>query len=394
MNHSIKLVLVGMGGYGGFYVRELLHNKNATSAHLVGIVEPRPENCYYEKDVRDRNIPVFSDFHTLYSHLDADLVVISSPIQFHCEQTCLALTHNSHVLCEKPICATLEEARKMVAARDAGGKHVAVGFQWCYSPAIKQLKEDIAQGRFGTPKRLKSTAFLPRGLNYYQRNDWAGKIRDSQGRWVLDSPVNNATAHYLFNMLYVLGDKSDLCANIQNMEVELYRANNIESFDTAALRIFTQNGVEILFFTSHATQGETDVQFYYEFEDAVVETTGPPYSIVAKNNNGIIATYGDPNLDEACKLWQAIAMTKEGIPPACGLETAITHTLCIHAIHHFEIDIIHFPLELLHKEPLGNDSWIRVEGLFDAFNQCYINNVLPYEIKIPWSKPAHQFKYA
>ena len=46
---------------------------------------------------------------------------------------------------------------------------------------------------------------FPRPLSYFKRNDWAGHLRTPAGEDVLDSPLNNATAHYLHNMLYVLG---------------------------------------------------------------------------------------------------------------------------------------------------------------------------------------------
>jgi len=392
MKHRTKLALVGMGGYGGFYLRELLRIDDAVPIQLAGIVEPRPEKCRLIQEVKNRHIPVFSDLSALYAQTNVDLLVISSPIQFHCEQTCLALTQSSNVLCEKPISATIDDAQKMIAARDAAGKFVAIGFQWCYSPGIQQLKADIAQGRFGRPKRLKCMVFMPRGLNYYQRNNWAGKIRDAQGRWVLDSPVNNAASHYLFNMFYVLGDKPDRCAELKHLQAELYRANDIENFDTAALRLLTKNDTEILFYTSHAAQGETEVQFSYEFENAVVEASGPPYNITARNDKGIIAGYGDPNRDEACKLWQAIDMVRNATPPACGLGTAMRHTSCIQALHFPPCHITDFPRELTHKEPLGNDLWIRMDKLFDTFKQCYDNNVLPGEIPICWSKPAQQIR--
>lgn len=119
MKLRIKLALVGMGGYGGFYLRELLCPAEAAPFQLAGIVEPRPERCRLIQEVKNRHIPVFPDLSSLYAENKVDLLVISSPIQFHCEQTCLALAQGSHVLCEKPISATIDDAQKMIAARNA-----------------------------------------------------------------------------------------------------------------------------------------------------------------------------------------------------------------------------------------------------------------------------------
>ena len=131
---------------------------------------------------------------------------------------------------------------------------VAIGYQWSFSPAIQRLKGDIAAGVFGAPKRLKTIVLWPRDETYYSRNRWAGKQRDEAGNPIFDSPVSNACAHYLHNMLYVLGDAVDRSAIPSRVSAELYRAHPIENYDTAALRCWTDRGVEILFIVSHATR--------------------------------------------------------------------------------------------------------------------------------------------
>ena len=51
----------------------------------------------------------------------------------------------------------------------------------------------------------------PRDERYYSRNGWAGVKRTNDGTWILDSPTNNACAHFLHNMFYVLGDRIERC---------------------------------------------------------------------------------------------------------------------------------------------------------------------------------------
>ena len=131
---------------------------------------------------------------------------------------------------------------------------MAVGYQWSFSPAVQALKDDIRSGLFGAARKLKCLYLWPRDEGYYARNDWAGKRKDAEGAWVLDSPVQNAMAHDLHNMFYVLGKTRETSARPAEVEAELYRANAIENFDTAAARIRTEEGVEILFFVSHASE--------------------------------------------------------------------------------------------------------------------------------------------
>jgi predicted dehydrogenase len=121
------------------------------------------------------------------------------------EQTLTALRGGSHVLCEKPAAATPKEAVRMQEAAQAAGRHLAIGYQWSYSRAVQDLKRDILQGRFGRPVGLKSIVLWPRDAAYYHRAPWAGRMQDGEGRPIRDSVANNATAHYLHTMFFLLG---------------------------------------------------------------------------------------------------------------------------------------------------------------------------------------------
>ncbi len=86
------------------------------------------------------------------------------------------------------------------------------------------------------------------------------------GRLVYDSPVNNATAHYLHNMLFLGGAEMESSARPSFLEAECYRGNEIENFDTACCRITTDEVPEILFFTSHCVERNDGPVFELKFE--------------------------------------------------------------------------------------------------------------------------------
>ena len=89
-------------------------------------------------------------------------------------------------------------------------------------------------------------------------------------RWILDSIANNAAAHFLHNMFYVLGGGLNRSAVLRQVTAELYRANAIENFDTAAIRAVTAGGVETLFLATHATGSTLGPNLCYEFERATI----------------------------------------------------------------------------------------------------------------------------
>ncbi|HBM81445.1 MAG TPA: gfo/Idh/MocA family oxidoreductase, partial [Clostridiaceae bacterium] len=151
--------------------------------------------------------------------------------------------------------------------------------------------------------RLKTIVLWPRDENYFRRG-WAGKKRDGRGNWILDSVANNATAHYLHNMLYVLGEEEDRSACPGSVTAELYRANKIENYDTAAIRVYTKNEAEILFIASHAVDEQIAPKFIFEFEKARVEYESEDGSgeIKALFNDGTVKNYGSPNEEHIIKL--------------------------------------------------------------------------------------------
>lgn len=389
MGRKVKIVLVGIGGYGNIYVDKILKKLDGGNfeIELTATVDPYPESCKRIEDIRRKGVPVYPTLEEFYRASDADLAVISSPIQFHCEHVCTALSNGSSVLCEKPVAATIQDVKKMMEAEKRTGKFVAVGYQWSFNQAILDLKRDILSGKFGSPRRLKTLVLWPRNADYYARG-WAGRKKDNAGRWVLDSVAANATAHYLHNMFFLLGDEINKSVKLASVKAETYRANRIENYDTAVIRVFTEMGTEILFAASHAisTKESKGPEFEYEFDNAVVKYTytgRESDSIKAILKDGSVIDYGCPDADYFNKLWTSVKAVSNGITVPCGLEAASSHTICINGVQESVPDPVQFPNEMLRFDDAGKVTY--VEGLGDILNRCYHEWKMPCELGLPWS---------
>ncbi|MBU0638478.1 MAG: Gfo/Idh/MocA family oxidoreductase [Planctomycetes bacterium] len=387
MGRPISIVLAGLGGYGEVYLAHLLDERDDERFRLVGAVDPQPQRCARLEELRGGGVPVYQSLDDFYRHAQADLAVIASPIHWHCRQTCHALAQGSHVLCEKPAAATVQEVDQMIATRARAKCSVAIGYQWSFSTPIQQLKRDIQAGLFGRPRRFKSLCLWPRGEDYYRRNDWAGRLRAADREWVLDSPVNNAMAHDLHNMLYLLGDERDTSAAPVNVTAELYRANAIENCDTAVLRVHTAAGVEVLFYGSHASAADFGPVFSFEFERAVVDLAGGAAEIVARRGNEVLKCYASPNsepqMKKLCACCAALADSGE-IP--CGLEAARVQTLCVNGAHDSAGAAVAFPAALVRVARRAQTRLTSVAGLAETMQRCYELGVLPSEADVPWSR--------
>ncbi len=234
------------------------------------------------------------------------------------------------------------------------------------------------QGLFGAPLRLKTLCFWPRDLGYYQRNSWAGRKRDDSGRWVLDSPANNAMAHFLHNLFYVLGEEIHISAWPVEVTAELYRAYPIENFDSIACRIFTAAGTELLFYASHATYEDKGPMFNFQFEDAEISYGETSDEIIARDSSGSEKNYGSPEDDhQFLKLFEAVETVRTPKPIVCGLEAAFAQTLCIKGIQESVPEISSFPDNMIQWSKNRERLWVK--ELDEAFYQCYQKGILPNE---------------
>ena len=301
-----KILLVGSGGYGAVYARQLYGAAHAReNVRVAGVGRPmrRKGRCMRRFARRARHFNTVQEF---YAQDRADLAVIATPIPLHREQASACLRAGSHVLLEKPICAEMEQAKAIAAARDASGKQLAIGFQWCWDGAMQRLRELARSGKLGAPVRLRALVIWPRDFAYYGRGSgWAGKEYDAKGNPIFDSVASNATAHYLFNMFWVTGRAPVACS------AQTYRANEIETYDTAFFRYALQGGGEALFIATHAAENERTVnpRFVYEFERGRA-VFGEEDNHIRVFAEGETIDLGESSRDNCLKLWQMVDVAR------------------------------------------------------------------------------------
>lgn len=371
----IQVALTGVGGYGNFYTEWLLHRNITVPIQVAGVVEPYSECIPGCQEYRERGIPIYESLEAFYQEKQADLMIIASPIQFHRKQAIYAVEHGSHVLCEKPTAPTAAEAEKMRQAERRTGKRIFVGFQLSFTEPILSLKKDLLSGRYGKVLAGKCLVLWERDLAYYTRGSgWAGKRRTAQGEEIRDSVASNATAHYLHNLLFLLGTTMDTAMEVAALEAQLRRANRIETFDTCALKMKTDSGVPLLFIASHATCGYLEPVWELRLEKAVIRATenGVPQLQAWDTQGTQICDYGNPKTEEQTgqKLLKTLKwLSGMGKCPECTVETTLPF---LHAIDRLfqENRITTFPEEKTVWDELRQRVYI--SGLYQTLEELYI----------------------
>ncbi len=354
MKNKVKVVLVGIGGYGSLYVNEVLRPETLEKIELVGTVDPFPASCRRLDEIKAIAGDPYTDIVDFYKERAADLAVISTPISFHTSNIITALENGSDVLCEKPLCGDARDIEPLLEAEKKSGHRVHIGYQWSHSAAIEALKRDVMSGLYGEPTSLKTLILWPRDRLYFRRGTgWAGKIRAADGSFIYDSVANNAAAHYLHNMFYVTGRALDESRNVTSVSAQLFRVNPIENFDTSVIRCTLDGGAEAIFIASHAIEKAQNPMFDYKFTRGRVTYTQDPVPdgiadadvytrghIIGVTEDGKTRDYGDPFLDVNRKFHIALSAVsgEEGQDVICGIKAASVHTRVINYIgENFEI---------------------------------------------------------
>ena len=377
---KVRLLLVGLGGYAATYLNPLLDGK-FPDAEIVGCADPFPQSCRRIEEVRALGVPLVADMEEFFAAGGkADLCVIVTPIHLHARQMKSALAHGCHVLCEKPLVGDVADIPSVIAAREAAGRYVGIGYQWSHSVAIQALKDDVMKGVWGAPQVLKSLVLWPRDYAYYGRGSgWAGKLRAGDGSLILDSVANNATAHYLHNMLYILGRTTDTAAMPAEIKAQLYRANDIENYDSCAMELTLAGGARILFYASHATKETVNPVFEYRFEKGTIryrqdERKGA--EIIGTTADGRTVVYGDPFDNQTRKLRLALDAVKDPSKrPVCGIEAATPHATVIAEAQ--KSGVTNFPADTVIEYTNAKGGKGRyVEGLGERFVKAYEEETL------------------
>jgi predicted dehydrogenase len=259
-----------------------------------------------------------------------------------------------------------------------------VGFQDLYVPGAHDIKGRVLAGELGRLQRITVRAQWPRPESYYARNAWAGRLR-ADGAWVLDSPVNNAFAHFLMLALFWAGTEPTTAADVVQLEAELYRAHAIESFDTVSLRAHTASGVEILFYGSHAGRenrapeiklsGDAgEITWVYEENYAIRRAGAAAEHVVVPSQ-----------LDTRLSVLESLVARLRGehafiVTP----ELARSHTRIMNALHEF------FPIHDLDPRQIevtreGEEVFRRVRQFDALVDEAARRHALFSEASAPWA---------
>jgi len=126
---------VGIGLIGSQFIAELHAEalKRVSNARIVAAASPT--EAHVSAFTRKHAIPhAYTDYRAMLERDDIDLVTVGAPNDLHCQMVCDIAAAGKHVICEKPLCRTMDEADRMVAACAAANVKFMYAEELCFVP--------------------------------------------------------------------------------------------------------------------------------------------------------------------------------------------------------------------------------------------------------------------
>lgn len=156
---TIKLGLIGAGGIAQAHCRAISEISGAELIAASDVVKDNAERTATRWGISK----TFTDYNEMLKMDELDAVLVCTPTAVHAEPTAAALKAGKHVLCEKPMEATLKAATEMVRASYKAGKILMVALKLRFTPQVMKAKEIVDAGILGDIYYAETVADRRRG---------------------------------------------------------------------------------------------------------------------------------------------------------------------------------------------------------------------------------------
>jgi len=137
--------IIGYGYWGPNLVRNFME---VGSARVVGVCDLRPERLAHVK-ARYPTIETTNDYRDLIRNSAIDAIAVATPVSSHFDLALAALRAGKHVLLEKPLTATAEQAKRLLDEAERNGRILMVDHTFVYTSAVRKIKEVVETGNLG-----------------------------------------------------------------------------------------------------------------------------------------------------------------------------------------------------------------------------------------------------
>jgi UDP-N-acetyl-2-amino-2-deoxyglucuronate dehydrogenase len=202
-------------------------------------------------------VPGFTDHIALFDTIKPDVVHICTPHSTHAAIAVDALERGIHVVLEKPVAHTRDEAARLVLAAEESSAKIAICFQNRYNAPVRAAHALLATGDFGAVLGASATVLWHRTAAYYLDRPWRGRWSTGGGGLLMNQAI-----HTVDLVQWLVGPVASVRGNASTR----FLNDVIEVEDTAEMVFTHQSGARSVFYATlaHVSNAPVDIEIVTE----------------------------------------------------------------------------------------------------------------------------------
>lgn len=343
------IAIIGAGGIAEAHL--YAYSRVPERARVVAMADVDPDRAAELAAKLGIEADVVLDYRELLARDDVQAVSVCTPPFLHAEISAASLRAGRHVLCEKPVAATLAELDEIERAQTESGRVFSGVFQWRFGRGAKQVRWLIDNGKFGRLSLGLAETLWFRDHPYYDDVPWRGSWRDECGGVTVSQAI-----HAIDCLVWFLGEPLSVHA-----EAGTFRAN-IEADDTAAAIIRFANGAIGQITSTVNTRGKESTRLELYGSELSAVGGGAPYDTTKDLFTLGTASPGEgealaaeveanvakaPNMLHRGSIGDFLDAIENGTPPLAGIEACRTALQVTAGIYKSAMtgEIVRLPIE-------------------------------------------------
>jgi len=181
---TLRIGLIGVGGFARYRLGNLLQ---VPEAQVVAMADASPDQIRQtkEKHAATAAAKEYSDYREMIAAGGLDAIMIQTPHDQHAHQMLAGFEAGLHVCTEKPMVTSVDDAERVIAARDKSGKVGMVSYQRHLQPEFRYIREQIASGVAGKVTYIQ--ALMVQDWKKFTSGTWRQDFAQSGGGMLNDS---------------------------------------------------------------------------------------------------------------------------------------------------------------------------------------------------------------
>ena len=209
MPMRLRAAIVGAGNAGNWHANSVKKCPDLCELAAVADLDERRLKRLKKKHPEAR---FFASYQDVLACPDIDAVHVCLPHHLHARVSIEALEAGKHVLCEKPIATTLEQADAMIETARRTGRTLMIAENQVFLPAHRKIKELLESGAIGEPKLIITYEGGSEVASMSDPCSWKSNIVEGGGGVWMDSGI-----HRVAVLQYLFGDIVSICGTAERL---------------------------------------------------------------------------------------------------------------------------------------------------------------------------------